>query len=224
MIVAQHLGRTHAFRAALGRLAIGGFGVIHPQRDVVHAVAVPLDMLGDGVDGIVRLERRGQHEANLILLDDIRRAPALPGLRSAVRHQLHAERRAIVIRRLPGIADVELDVIGSVERKKIRAGRWRFLCELLHIKPPKAQAPTSLLLRPPLSAWPPRTARCPRRCRSRCGSQCGSPNAAERPHDHALRQQVFDHARGIARHRRTPPSRNWLPTAPRSAPSRAANP
>ena len=69
--------------------AAGGFapclrGIVDPQRDVAHAVAMQVDVFGDRMPAA---QRRGQHEANLSLLHHIRSAIALAGLRSRIGHQ-----------------------------------------------------------------------------------------------------------------------------------------
>ncbi len=48
-------------------------------------------------------------------------AVAHAGLGPAIRRQPEAERGAVVVRRLPRVADIELHVIGAVERKEILA-------------------------------------------------------------------------------------------------------
>ena len=52
-------------------------------------------------------------------------AVARAGLRAAISHQLHAERGAIIISGLLGVADIKLDIIGAVQRKKIGWRSWR---------------------------------------------------------------------------------------------------
>jgi len=103
--------------AALRGFAEGGIGVIDGERDVAHAIAMQLDVIGDGMIGT---KRSGEDEADFPLLQHVAGAIADAGFRSAVAGERHAERRSIIVRGLAGVADVELDVIGSVERKKIR--------------------------------------------------------------------------------------------------------
>ena len=64
-------GLSESARAALGGLAIGRLGIVHPQRDLMHAVAVQMDVFGDRIVGP---QRRGQHEADLVLLQNVRSA------------------------------------------------------------------------------------------------------------------------------------------------------
>ena len=122
VLVAQRLGLAHAARAARGGLAPGRFGVVHPQGDVAHAVAVQPDVIGDRMIG---RQRRGQHEADLVLHQDVRGAVARAGLRPAIGRQAESERGAVIVRRLARVAHVELHVVGAVERKEILLSlRW----------------------------------------------------------------------------------------------------
>src|SRR5271170_1357468 len=99
----------YAARATPGGFPIGRFRVVHPERDLAYTVAMPLDMVGNFTVG---RERRRQYKADLALLQDIGNSIAGAGFRPSVRHQLHTECSTIVIRRLLGVADIELNVIG----------------------------------------------------------------------------------------------------------------
>ena len=127
--VAQAFGLAHAAGAASRRRAPGRFGIVHPQRDVADTVAVPADVI---VDRVVGPQRRGQHEADLPLAQDITGLVARAGLRTAVGRQFHAHRSAVEVRRLAGISHPEFNVIGAVERKKIRLNRRASLRYLRH--------------------------------------------------------------------------------------------
>ena len=126
VFVFEHGGLQDSARAALGGFAIGGFGIVHPQSDLANTITMQLDVLGDGALG---LERRGENEADFILLEHVGRLIARAGFGSAIGHQAHAERSAIVIRGLLGIADVKLHEIRAVQREKIGCARLngRFL-------------------------------------------------------------------------------------------------
>jgi len=82
----------------------------------VDTISMPMDVVGDWT---VTTQGCGQHEAYLPLLNHVRSAIPLSGLGSGVGHERHAEGSAVEVRRLPGVADVELNVIGSLQRKKI---------------------------------------------------------------------------------------------------------
>ena len=125
--VAQGLGLADAARAAAGGGAPRGLGIVHPQRDIAHAIAVQPDMRGDFAIG---LQRRGEHEADLVLHQDVAGAVAGAGLGTAIGGQPKAERGAIEVRRLARVADVKLDVIRAVERKEVLLNR-RFLLQCL---------------------------------------------------------------------------------------------
>jgi hypothetical protein len=75
-----------------------------------------MDMFGNRV---ARAQRRRQYEPDLALLHHVRCPVALACLGARVRYQRHAKSRAVKIRRLPRIADVELNVVGPAQGKKI---------------------------------------------------------------------------------------------------------
>src|SRR5437879_4522230 len=81
---------------------------------------------------MIRPQRAGQDKADLTLFQQIAGAIANARLRAAVAGQAHSEGRSVVVRGLASIADVELDVIGSNEREKIRAGGNRVFGYLWH--------------------------------------------------------------------------------------------
>ncbi len=112
----SHVGLGHADGAAAGGLAPGAARIVHPEGDNSHAVAVAMDVIGDG---IARAQRRGEHETHLALLHHVGSAIALAGFRPGVGHQRHAECGAIKVGRLARVAHVELDVVGASERKKV---------------------------------------------------------------------------------------------------------
>src|SRR5690606_12021255 len=61
----------------------------------------------------------GEDEADLVLDQEVAGTVPDPGLRTAVAGQLEAEGGAIVDARLLGVTDVELDVVGAVDREGI---------------------------------------------------------------------------------------------------------
>src|SRR5579883_1426666 len=109
------------------------------------------DVFGDRV---VRAESRCQHEPDLTLLEDIRSAIAHPCLRPAVRNDLHAKCRPIVVGSLLGVADVKLDVIGTVERQEVALQPLfaSLVYQLFHIEPPVMKPLPSVCLSPPHNA------------------------------------------------------------------------
>ena len=72
--------------------------------------------------GMVRGDRRGQDEADLILLEEIGGPVSGPGFRPPVGHQLKAEGRPVIVARLLGIPHVKLDVIRPVDWEGIGDG------------------------------------------------------------------------------------------------------
>ena len=94
--------------------------IVHPERDVFHAVAMLLHMLVDPVPGI---KRAREHESDFVLLQHIRAGLALARLGTAIGDQLIPERAAVEVRRLLRVADEELDVVGTVDRERVERGR-----------------------------------------------------------------------------------------------------
>ncbi len=116
LLVLMNRRRLDRSPATPRRLPPRPLRVVHPQRDRLHSVPMQLHMLGDRR---IRLQRRRQHEANLVLLHHIRSPVPRPRLRPAIRHQLHPKRRAVIIRRLPRVAHIKLHMVGPVQRQKI---------------------------------------------------------------------------------------------------------
>jgi hypothetical protein len=70
-------------------------------------------------------QRRGEHETNLALLNNIGGAIALAGFRTRVGDQFHAEGRAIKICSLAGVSNEELNVVGALQWEKVGFGKTR---------------------------------------------------------------------------------------------------
>ena len=123
----------HRLRAALDRLFVRVTRIVHPERDVMDAVAMSPHVLRDVAVGP---ERGGEHEADLLLNEQVAGAAAHARFRALVAGQLIAERALIIVRRLLRVSDVELDVVRTVDRKGImRLGADR--CRLRsHALPP----------------------------------------------------------------------------------------
>ena len=150
-------------------------------------------------------ERRGQHEADLVLLPARRkrgRACRFPG---RGRPPAASRSRAIVIRRLPRVAHVELHVVGAVQRQEILA------------QPAVGDAPDACGITPPqcLDAQ----AGCLRRCRWKCAGNCGSPNAFSGRTTTPCASSSSKMRVGLLRVGQHQSSRNSPPTAPPSAPA-----
>ena len=83
------------------------------------------DVLGDlAVGG----QRRREHDPDVVLLHDVARAVADPGLEAGERDRREAPQRAEVGRRLAGVADPELDVVDAVERQEVLGLGERVAC------------------------------------------------------------------------------------------------
>ena len=116
LLVFLRHGWLDAFGAALNRFRIGVARIVHPEGDVAHPVAVPQHV---GRDRSVRTQRTREDESDLVLLDEVARAVAHARLGSAVADQLKAECRLVLVGRLLRVADVELDVVGAVDREDV---------------------------------------------------------------------------------------------------------
>ncbi len=57
-----------------------------------------------------------QHQPHLALLQNVGGAVALPGFRAGIGNQLVAKGKPVVVRRLPRVAYVKLDIIRAVQR------------------------------------------------------------------------------------------------------------
>src|ERR1041385_4126707 len=114
LVVPKDFRLAHRTRAALHGEAMRLSGIVDPQRDVTDAVTVLTDVLGDHARA---RQGRRDHEANLPLRQQIARAIAHARLRAAIADHLEAHRSLVEVRRLFRVSDVELDVIGSVDRK-----------------------------------------------------------------------------------------------------------
>jgi hypothetical protein len=86
------------------------------QRDVLHAVAVDQLELADLRPAP---ERAREHEADVVLLEDVARAVADAGLGARVRGAPEPERVLVVVRRLLRVPYPQLDVIPAVERHEV---------------------------------------------------------------------------------------------------------
>ena len=78
------------------------------------AVAVETQVVGHLA---LRLQRRGEHEAHLALLEDVARPIADARLRPRIRDDVEAERLAVVVRGLARVADPQLHVVGALEHR-----------------------------------------------------------------------------------------------------------
>ena len=116
LLVAQGLRLAHAPGAAAGGLAVSRFRVVHPKRDVPHAIAVQPHMFCNRMLGG---ERSGEHQPDLALLQQPRCTIARARLRPAICGQPHPERRSIEVSRLLGVAHVELHVVSAIQRQKV---------------------------------------------------------------------------------------------------------
>jgi hypothetical protein len=112
-------GGLDAAGAAACGFEPGLAGVVDPEGDGVDAVTVLVDVAGDVGVGA---ECGGEDEADLSLLEDVAGAVALTCLGAGLGDQGHAEGGAVEVGGLAGVADVELDVVGALQRQKVGGG------------------------------------------------------------------------------------------------------
>src|SRR5262249_7856212 len=111
-----------------GRGAIGGFHVIHFQRDVLDTVAMQDK---PPVLRVVGVEWRGEYERDVALAQHIARFLAPPRLQSGVGDYVEAEGVAVEVGRLARIAHEETHVVNTAQRQNL----------LCHSRPPDLSGP-----------------------------------------------------------------------------------
>jgi hypothetical protein len=117
VLATVELGRFERGCRAAGRgLAPRRFDVVDREGDVVDPVAVLADVLGDLPVG---RERRGEHEPDVVLDQDVAGAIADLRLESAERDRREAPQRPVVGAGLARVADPELDVVDALERQEV---------------------------------------------------------------------------------------------------------
>ena len=101
MLVVHVVRLDRRLRSAPHRFGEREVRVLDEQRDVADAVAMSTDVLGRRM---MRSERRRDDEADLPLREDVRRRGAVARLQSAVRDLREAERFAVEVGGLLGVA------------------------------------------------------------------------------------------------------------------------
>ena len=84
--------------------------IVHPQGHDLYAVAVAAHVLRNFR---VRQQRCCQHEPDFALLEHVGGPVAQAGFGAGVGHEVVAERGLIIVGRLLGVADVELNKVGA---------------------------------------------------------------------------------------------------------------
>ena len=104
------------FCTAAHRFGKRHIGIIDFKRDIANAVAVFLYVLRGG---IIRGHRRRQNKIRLALTQNIGSLLTLPRFQSAIGGLREAETLAVIIGRLPGVADPEFDMMNAPELERI---------------------------------------------------------------------------------------------------------
>src|SRR4029077_14211441 len=120
MVVRQSSGLHETLSTALGCLFPRRRCILHLQRDCLHSVAMFFNVVGNG---ITRPDRSSYYKRQIVLANRVARPIFDPRLRSGISETLKSKGGPVKMRRLFGVSDVKLDIIGAFERKKIRFGR-----------------------------------------------------------------------------------------------------
>ena len=110
-VILQRLRLQITFATALRRFFPCWSCVLNCQRKHFHAVAMFVMVV---CDRMIRPQRRGQDKGQLVLTDRIARPILHSRFRSWIGKALKTKRGLIKMRRLLGVTDVKLDVIGAL--------------------------------------------------------------------------------------------------------------
>src|SRR6185369_715556 len=123
--------RFHDRLGAVGDSEIKSLcGIAARQGDVSHSVP----MQGDVIRHYTRGGRRFRyHQTYAVLLADKRHAVAHAGFETGESHRLKAEGGAVKVNSLLRIADIELDVINSIELMPVGVWQRIWFCLERHI-------------------------------------------------------------------------------------------
>ena len=116
VLVLEPLRLCDPARSALHGLPVGVSSVRNLQGDVLRRVAVPGRKTADVAVGS---DPAREHEADLALLEQVRRPIPDTRLGTCVRNPLEAERVLVPVGRLLGVADPQLEVIPPVEGHEV---------------------------------------------------------------------------------------------------------
>ncbi len=94
----------------------GLFGVVYPQGYCLYPVAVLVNV---PADFSAAFQRGSQHQPDLALLHHVRFAVFEAGSQAGVGQRLEAKGRFVEVGGLFGIAHVQFDVVGSVQRQEV---------------------------------------------------------------------------------------------------------
>src|SRR6185437_6999604 len=126
IVVLRHGRLNGATRATSQRLLIRLLGIGHRECNILDAIAVQQDMLRNRA---FRLQSCRQHKANLALLQDITGAVAHPGLQARIGYRREAKCFLVENGCLPRIANVELDMVPSLDGHEILLSHTMYTSE-----------------------------------------------------------------------------------------------
>ena len=119
VVVVEHLRLQQRLAPAAERHMIGLLDVGHAQGDVLHAVAVAVDLFGH----LARAAQGGgEHQAHAALLQHIGHAVALAGLGAAIADDVIAPDQAIIVGGLQRVADIEFEVVDGLNGEEVFLG------------------------------------------------------------------------------------------------------
>ncbi len=129
LILLAH-GLHEALRAALGGLLPGLLRIGHPQGDHLHAITVLADVL---VDRALRVHWRGEHQADLVLLQHVAGAVLHARLQAGIGHALEAPRALVVVGALLGVAHVQFHVVRAQQGQEVLCIGHDLLQAVVHV-------------------------------------------------------------------------------------------
>ena len=112
--VPQLVRRAGGNGAALQGLVVQRLDIVHLETDVFHAVAVQQQKQ---LTRIVVFERRGEHQPDTALLQDVGGAVGMAGFRAEIGDLIKPQDLAIEERRLQGVAGKKLYVVYPLHRQ-----------------------------------------------------------------------------------------------------------
>jgi len=99
----------------------GTGGVVDPEGNNFHPISMLMDMFGNRM---LRTERGGEDKTELVLAYDIAHRLTVACLRTAIGQRLESKGRLVIVGSLFGIANIEFNIVGPLQRQEIIPGGW----------------------------------------------------------------------------------------------------